>query len=130
MIKTFSDNDDKINYLSVVIGTYDKKKALISSSSDGLLRIWSYNEQENLLNSIKTYSNNWLIGIDLISDRYLIATCGDGTLKEFDLKKSYVSCSLEREGYKDSLLAVKNININGKDYLFTHSFTGRIELWN
>ena len=130
LIKIFSDNNDKINYLSVVICAYAKKKALISSSSDGLLRIWSYNEPENLLNSIKTYSNNWLIGIDLISDRYLIATCGDGTLKEFDLKKSYVSCSLEREGYKDSLLAVKNININGKDYLFTHSFTGRIELWN
>ena len=130
LIKIFSDNDDSINYLSVVICFYEKKRALISSSSDGLLRIWNYNEPEVVLNRINTYSNKWLVGIDLINDRYLIATCSDGTLKEFDLKKSHVSFSLEREDYKDPLLAVKLININGKIYLFTHSFTGRIELWN
>ena len=130
LIKTFSDDDDKINYLSVVITIYSEKKALIASSSDGILRIWDYDEPEIFLNKIKTYSNQWLVGIDVINDRFLIAGCGDGTLKEFDLKKNFVSCSLERKNYKDSILAVQNININGKDYLFSHSFLGRIEVWN
>ena len=101
-----------------------------ASSSDGILRIWDYDEPEIFLNKIKTYYNQWLVGIDVINDRFLIAGCGDGTLKEFDLKKNFVSCSLERKNYKDSILAVQNININGKDYLFSHSFLGRIEVWN
>ena len=129
LIKIFHDNDNSINYLSVIITQYNNQKAVISTSSDGILRIWDYNQSNIVLERIKTYSNAWLVGLETLNDRYILAACGDGSLKEFDLNKNYVICSLERNQYHDSLFTVKYININGEDYLFTHSFKGIIELW-
>lgn len=114
--------------MSAIILTYKNKKSLVSSSSDGYLRIWDYNHPEIILHKIQTYSNKWIIGLELINERYLLGACGDGTIKEFDLKKDYVAVSLDRIN-NDPLFVVKYININGEKYLFTHSFKGIIELW-
>ena len=129
LIKKFSDKDNSINYLSVIIHQNKNKKCLISTSSDGLLRIWDYKEPEILLESIQTFSHSWLIGLDLINNQYLLGACADGSLKEFDLKNNYVSCSLNRVHDKDPLFVVNHLDINGEIYLFTHSFKGVIELW-
>lgn len=129
LIKEFSDKETKINYLSVAIQEYENKICLIATSSDGLLRIWNYKEPKNLINRIQTYSHTWLIGLELINNQYMLAACADGSLKEFDLYKNYVSCSLNRVHDKDPLFVVKYIEINGEKYVFTHSFKGVIEMW-
>lgn len=129
LIKEFTDSDKTINYASAVIKEYNNKMSLIATCSDGILRIWDYNNPENILAQIQTYSHTWLIGLDLIDNQYLLGACADGTIKEFDLERNYVSCSLDRENYKDPLFVVKHIKINGVQYLFTHSFKGLIELW-
>ena len=103
--------------------------SIIATCSDGILRIWDYNNPKNILAQIQTYSHTWLIGLDLIDNQYLLGACADGTIKEFDLERNYVSCSLDRKNDKDPLFVVKHIEINGVQYLFTHSFKGLIELW-
>lgn len=129
LIKRFSDNKDSINFLSTVIQTYKDKICLISSSSDGFLRIWDYNNPNILVYKIQSYLNNWLIGLELIDNRYLLAGCANGSVKEFDLLHDCVACTFPRNDNKDPLFTLKFITINGKNYLFSHSHKGLIELW-
>ena len=130
LIKTFSDNNKKINFLSVVIKKYKDKMSLISSSSDGFLRIWDYNNPNILIHKIQTYLKNWLIGLELIDNRFLLAGCADGSIKEFDLSKDYVAVTFPRNVDYDPLFTLRFIKINGKNYLFSHSHRGLIEMWN
>ena len=102
---------------------------LISSSDDGLLRIWDYNRPENLIDIVQTNKNKILTGLDLINDQYLLAACADGLLKEFDLYNKYASCSFNGVRYNDQFISVKHIYINRELYVFTHSLRGFIELW-
>ena len=129
LIKKFSDNNNSINYLSVVIQTYADKASLIATSSDGFLRIWDYNNPSIIIYKIQSYLNNWLIGLELIDNRFLLAGCADGSIKEFDLLKNYVAYTFPREDKEDPLFTLKYTQINGKNYLFSHSHKGLIELW-
>lgn len=131
LIKLFHDNNNKLNYLSAIVKNDSfNNKNIIVSAGDGLLRIWDYNNNpNNLLQSIKTYLNVWLIGLELINDRYLYAAGADGNIKEFDLKKNFMSRNLNRNNSTDPLFTLRYININGRDFLFSHSHKGLIELW-
>ena len=130
LIKLFHDNNNKLNYLSAIVKKDSfNNKNIIVSAGDGLLRIWDYNNPNNLLQSIKTYLNVWLIGLELINDRYLLAAGADGNIKEFDLKKNFMSRNLNRNNSTDPLFTLRYININGRDFLFSHSHKGLIELW-
>jgi WD40 repeat protein len=129
LINKYSDNDNNLNYLSAIIDEYKTKLCLMVSSADGFLRIWDVNNSKNLLNKITIYEKDWLIGLEKINEQYILAACSDGSIKEFDLYKDYVACSLERQLYNDPLFTLKYININGEDYLFSHSHKGIIELW-
>ena len=131
LIKLFHDNNNKLNYLSAIVKKDSfNNKNIIVSAGDGLLRIWDYNNNpNNLLQSIKTYLNVWLIGLELINDRYLYAAGADGNIKEFDLKKNFMSRNLNRNNSTDPLFTLRYININGRDFLFSHSHKGLIELW-
>ena len=129
LIKKFSDNNNSINYLSVAIQTYADKASLIATSSDGFLRIWDYNNPSIIIYKIQSYLNNWLIGLELIDNRFLLAGCADGSIKEFDLLKNYVALTFPRDDKNDPLFTLKYIQINGKNYLFSHSHKGLIELW-
>ena len=129
LIKTFSDNNNSINYLSSVIQTYADKACLIATSSDGFLRIWDYHNPSVIIYKIQSYLNNWLIGLELIDNRFLLAGCADGSIKEFDLLKNYVAYTFPRGDKHDPLFTLKFIQINGQNYLFSHSHKGLIELW-
>jgi len=130
LIKFFSDNKKELNYLSAIIKEDSlNNKNVIVSAGDGLLRIWDYNHPDRLLQSIKTYLNVWLIGLELINERFLLASGADGNIKEFDLKNNYMACNLNRNNSSDPLFTLRYININGEDYLFSHSHKGLIELW-
>ena len=130
LIKLFHDNNNELNYLSAIVKKDSfNNKNIIVSAGDGLLRIWDYNNPNNLLQSIKTYLNVWLIGLELINDRYLYAAGADGNIKEFDLKKNFMSRNLNRNNSTDPLFTLRYININGRDFLFSHSHKGLIELW-
>ena len=130
LIKKFSDNNNSINYLSVIIQTNADKEILIATSSDGFLRSWDYNNPSIIVYKIQTYLNNWLIGLETIDNRFFLAGCADGSIKEFDLKNNYVAYTFTREDKKDPLFTLKYIQINGKNYLFSHSHKGLIELWH
>ena len=129
LIKTFSDNNNSINYLSSVIQIYADKACLIATSSDGFLRIWDYHNPSVIIYKIQSYLNNWLIGLELIDNRFLLAGCADGSIKEFDLLKNYVAYTFPRGDKNDPLFTLKFIQINGQNYLFSHSHKGLIELW-
>ena len=129
LLKQFSDNDNKINFLSVVIQMYKEKKCLISTSSDGFLRIWDYNNPSIIVYKIKSYIDNWLIGLELIDNQYLLAGCADGSIKEFDLLHNYVACTFPRDDKNDPVFTLRYLSINGQKYLFIHSHKGNIELW-
>ena len=129
LINKYSDNNNNINYLSVIVSNYKDKLCLIVSSADGFLRIWDFKNSMNLFNKITTYQDAWLIGLEKINEEFILAACSDGSVKEFDLYKDYVACTMNRPLYQDPLFTLKYININGEDYLFSHSHKGIIELW-
>lgn len=129
LIKIFSDNNNSINYLSAVIQTYADKACLIVTSSDGFLRIWDYHNPSIIIYKIQSYLDNWLIGLELIDNRFLLAGRADGSIKEFDLLKNYVAYTFPRSDKNDPLFTLKFIQINGQNYLFSHSHKGLIELW-
>ena len=131
LIKTFHDNNVQENYLSIVIKEdSNDKKSLIASSGDGFLKIWDYNNNK-LISKIKS-SEQWIIGLCLLSEKYILASSADGTIKEYDLDSNKLIHVLKRnvdEGDNDILFCVKSININNKNYLVSHSYKGLIELW-
>ena len=108
---------------------YKEKKCLISTSSDGFLRIWDYNNPSIIVYKIKSYIDNWLIGLELIDNQYLLAGCADGSIKEFDLLHNYVACTFPRDDKNDPVFTLRYLSINGQKYLFIHSHKGNIELW-
>lgn len=138
LIKTFHDDFKNINYLSIIIKENEtmKRKNLIATGQDGFLRIWDYDYYFNMLYKIKS-CESWLIGLILFDNQYLLATSGDGTLKEYDLYNNKLVASLEKNKNnndnniitKNPLFTVKSIEINGNYYLVSHSSTGDIELW-
>ena len=127
LIKTFHDNNNQVNYLSIIIKEdSNDKKSLIASSSDGFLRIWDYNK-----NKIKS-GKQWIIGLCLLNEKNILASSADGTIKEYDLDSNKLIHILKRnmdEENNDVLFCVKSINFNNKNYLVSHSYNGLIELW-
>lgn len=133
LIKTFHDNNKKVNYLSIVIkDDSNDKKFLIASSGDGILRIWNYNTIK-LISKIES-SEKWIIGLCLLNEKFILASSADGTIKEYDLDSNKLVNSLKKdvdgeEEMNNILLGVKSINFNDKRYLVSHSNNGLIELW-
>ena len=130
LIKTYKDQDKNINYNTVIIYENEKElKDLICSCSDGYIRIWDYNSNV-LKHAIFSLFEGWIFGLCLIDKKYLLAGCGDSTIKEFDLETNQLILTLNRN--KNSyyeLFAIKLYEINSKRYLISHSDDGMIEIW-
>jgi len=131
LIKEFHDNNNQVNYLSIIIKEdSNDKKSIIASSSDGFLRIWDYNKNK-IISRIKS-GEQWIIGLCLLNEKYILASSADGTIKEYDLDSNKLIHILKRNMDKennDVLFCVKSINFNNKNYLVSHSYNGLIELW-
>lgn len=127
----YHDYYKEVNYLSIIIKEKsDNTKKVIASASDGFLRIWDFDIPDNLLFRISCLSDKWLIGLCLIKEKYILATCRDGNIKVFDLDKNKYIGSLSRENKEDDILfCVKQVDIKNKSYLISHSNDGLIELW-
>ena len=131
LIKSFFDPDkDNINYNTVIIYENEKDlKDIICSCSDGYIRIWDYNS--NLFkHAIFSGFQGWLVGLCLIDQKYLLAGCGDGNIKEFNLDTKNLIFTLNRDSVpNDRLFTIKFYEINSKRYLISHSDEGIIEIW-
>ena len=103
--------------------------SIITSSSDGYIRIWDFDDPSSLILKIKATNFHWVVGMELIDNRYLLVACYDDSFKEFDIKSDYNCLNFQRVTNNDTLLSLRYINIKGNNYLFTHSKMGLIELW-
>ena len=70
-----------------------------------------------------------MIGLKQINERFLLAGCSDGTIKEFDLVNNCVAYSLQRKDIFEPIFTIKYIQIFGKNMMFSHSHKGLIEFW-
>ena len=129
LIKAFSENNPNENYLSAIIYKYNDMTSIITSSSDGYIRIWDFDDPSSLILKIKATNFHWVVGMELIDNRYLLVACYDGSFKEYDIKSEYNCLNFQRVANNDTLLSLRYINIKGNHYLFTHSKMGLIELW-
>jgi WD40 repeat protein len=131
LVKIFYDNNMIVNYLSIIIKEdSNNKNCLIASSGNGLIIIWDNNGTQ-LISRIES-GEQWIIGLCLLNEKYILASSADGTIKEYDLDSNKLIHVLKRnvdEGDNDILFCVKSININNKNYLVSHSYKGLIELW-
>lgn len=133
LINTYKDNGININYLSVIIKeNKNKNKIVIGSSADGPLRIWDYNNANLISKIFDDDYDDWLIGLCLINENYILAGCYDNKIREYDLETNSFVCKFEREENNDEtdvIFCIKNIKIEGKKYLVSHSNEGFINLW-
>ena len=137
LIYKFDDNNIKTNYVSIIIKENEKKgKYLIASSFDGYLRIWEFNNFNKMIHKIKGGNNNeYIIGLCLISERYIIAACSDDIIMQFDLHSNKMVDSFKNHQHlgnnflRSYLLTLKTIDINDNKYLIIHSNKGTIGLW-
>lgn len=136
LICKFDDNNIKTNYISVIIKeNNEKKKNVIASSFDGYLRIWEFNNLNKMIYKIKGGNNNeYLLGLCLISERYILVSCSDNFIMQFDLhsnKKvdSFKNHMVNNYFFRPYLLSLKTIDINNNKYLIIHSNNGTIGLF-
>ena len=134
LLNTYIDYNKQINYLSIIIKENENKnKNLIVTGADGFLRIWDFNSN-NLICKIYSEVDKWLIGLCQLNNQYILATCWDGNLKEFDLLSNTFVTSFKGNNNENNiednpLFTVKKFEIGGKIFLVSHSKKGIIQLW-
>jgi len=120
----------KYDHSSVVITKEDELTKLIESCTDGHVRIFNFHTGD-LLKKIRIsyHYTNYLFGICLWSNKYLLVGCKDCTIKIIDLKKGKIVKQLKR--HDDSVLTLKKIFIpKYGDCLISQGFDeGELKLW-
>ena len=137
LVKEYHDSHTKINYLSVIITQKkdDNNKILIASGADGILRIWDYNTQNILFKLSNANNNRWLVGMCLINEIFLFVGTYNSTIEEYNISSNKLVKTLNRmndenyENLNNCYLTIKNIDVNGENYLIAHTKCGFIELW-
>ena len=89
-----------------------------------------------MIHKIKGGNNNeYIIGLCLISERYIIAACSDDIIMQFDLHSNKMVDSFKNHQHlgnnflRSYLLTLKTIDVNDNKYLIIHSNKGTIGLW-
>ena len=100
------DDDDYECHCSIIIFDKEEITKLIESSADGNIRIWNFHSGE-LLDKIKV-CEDWVNGICLWNNDYLLAGCHDKKIKVVDLKKKTIIKVLN--GHNDEVLTLKKID--------------------
>ena len=103
---------------------------IISSCSDGYIRIWDYNSNFFKYAIFSGYEG-WLVGLCLIDQKYLLVGCGNGSIKEFNFNTKRLIATLNRKKnpYNVRLFTIKCYEINSIRYLISHLDDGMIEIW-
>ena len=115
-IKAFDYNDNKLfckyydkdsfEHRSIIINDKeDKIIKLISSSIDGIIRIWNF-YSGNILNKIKI-SSNLVLGLCLLNSDYLFIAC-DNDIMLLDMKKETIIKKLSE--HENKVMTIKKIN--------------------
>ena len=120
--------DNYISYhCSIIVTDQEKIVKLIESSTDGHIRIWNFHSPE-LLNKIKI-NNNWLYGICLISQNYLLVGCTNNIIKLIDIEKGKIIKDLI--GHKSRIICIKKIyHPKFGDCILSQGYkNGQIKLW-
>ena len=122
----YNENDFKC-HLSFIIQKSENIFKLIESSTDGNVRIWNFHTGI-LLTKIKV-SNEYLRGICLLNNDYLLVSCDDQTIKIIELKTRFIVKSLL--GHTDKVLTIKKINHPiYKECIISQGFQNdQIKLW-
>ena len=102
--KEYKDNYNN-NHLSIIIHKNENILKLIESCYDGNIRIWNFHTGE-LINKIQI-SNNWLYGICVWNESYLLVGCSDKTIKLMELKDGFISKNMK--GHDNSVLTIKKL---------------------
>ena len=135
LIKKYHDSSKIINYLSVIITKQkenNNNKILIASGADGIVRIWDYNTKNILFKLSNINNDRWLVGMCLINEKFLFVGTYNSTIEEYNISSNKLVNTLNRmnnEDLNDCYLTIKNIDINGENFLITHTKSGLIELW-
>jgi len=105
LFNIYDDNDDE-SHCSIIIFEKGEMTKLIDSSSDGNIRIWNFYSSE-LLDKIKV-DENWVNGICLWNNDYVLAGGNDKKIKIIDLNKNIIIKDLN--GHNNDVITLKKIN--------------------
>ena len=101
----YIDIDNNGEHRSIIINKYGYITELMESSLDGKIRIWNFHSGE-LLSKIEI-SKNWLYGLCLWNNEYILVGCSDKTIKIIDLKALKIVRNII--GFNEFVLTIKNI---------------------
>ena len=122
----YNDNDNKC-HLSIIINKFENIYKIIDSCTDGNIRIWNFHS--GLLFAKIKISNEFLRGICLLDNDYLLVSCDDQTIKIIELKRRLVIKSLV--GHNDKVLTIKKIFLpQYGDCIISQGYqTDQIKMW-
>jgi len=100
------DDDDAECHCSIKIFDKGEITKMIESSADGNIRIWNFHSG-SLLDKIKV-CEEWINGICLWNNDYVLVGCHDKKIKIIDLNKKIIIKDLN--GHNDEVLTIKKIN--------------------
>jgi WD40 repeat protein len=102
----YYDNDNE-GHLGFIISKNEGIIRLIESCIDGNIRIWDFHKGF-LIKKINI--NNYLNGICLWDENYLLVGCENTTIKLIDLKKGLIAKNFA--GHEKQVITIKKINHN------------------
>ena len=126
LYKKYQDNKNYSNIYSFIIYTEDKNVKIIESSENGTIRLWHFHSGN--LYSKFNIETNWIGGICLYNNDYILVGCGDKNIRLVNLKKGIVSDSLA--GHEGKVCVIKKIRIpNNGEYYFSLGKDNKIKKW-
>jgi hypothetical protein len=104
LFKEYKDNYNN-NHLSIIIYKSNDILKLIESCYDGKIRIWNFYTAQLLIKI--QISNNWLYGICIWNESYLLVGCSDKAIKLIEINDGFIAKNMK--GHFNSVLTIKKI---------------------
>ena len=125
----FVENNDSNYHNYAKIIKINEIYNLIDVGNFQMIKIWNF-ENKALIANISSNISSGLGSFVTINNKYLIISCFDGSIKEFDLEKRILIKNFEKQHLNSALGIKPIINKNGKIFLISYGSDKNMFLWD
>ena len=127
LLKVENNDSNYHNYAKII--KINEIYNLIDVGNFRMIKIWNF-ENKALIANISSNISSGLGSFVTINNKYLIISCFDGSIKEFDLEKRILIKNFEKQHLNSALGIKPIINKNGKTFLISYGSDKNMFLWD